>query len=115
MEMDKLEQEETAATVFSYLIRGLANGNREALKAELMQKMAPIKDLYSLTDDVYPIYIDFCLQDKKFLKVQDALDAFGKAIEAGKVSSRDERIMMRWVMEIQNQVRTYGNIKTKRR
>ncbi len=47
--MDKLEQEETAATVFSYLIRGLSSGNRAAVKAELMQKLAPIKELYGLT------------------------------------------------------------------
>ncbi len=46
MDMDKLEQEETAATVFSYLIRGLSNGNRPAVKAELMEKMGPIKELY---------------------------------------------------------------------
>ena len=48
MDMDKLEQEETAATVFSYLIRGLSNGNRPAVKAELMEKMGPIKELYGL-------------------------------------------------------------------
>ena len=47
MDMDKLEQEETAATVFSYLIRGLSNGNRPAVKAELMEKMKPIKELYA--------------------------------------------------------------------
>jgi hypothetical protein len=113
--MDKLEQEETAATVFSYLIRGMANGNREAVKAEIMKKLQPIKDLYGLSDEVYPLYVDQCIAQKKFLKVQDAMEAFGKAVEAGKVSSKDERTMMQWVMDVQNQVRTYGNIKTKRR
>jgi hypothetical protein len=113
--MEKLEQEETAATVFSYLIRGMANGNREAIKADIMEKLRPIKDLYGLSDDVYPLFVDQCIAQKKFLKVQDALDAFGKAIEAGKISSKDERAMMQWVLDVQNQVRTYGNIKTKRR
>jgi hypothetical protein len=113
--MDKLEQEETAATVFSYLIRGMANGSREAVKAEIMKKLQPIKDLYGLSDEVYPLYVDQCIAQKKFLKVQDAMEAFGKAVEAGKVSSKDERTMMQWVMDVQNQVRTYGNIKTKRR
>jgi hypothetical protein len=40
---------------------------------------------------------------------------FGDAVTAGKVSSAKEKIMMDWVMDVQNQVRTYGNIKTKRR
>ena len=114
-DMDKLEQEETAAKVFSYLIRGLANGDRAALKADIMQKLLPIKDLYGLSDEVYPLYVDQCIAQKRFLKVQEAMEAFGRAIESGNVSSNDERIMMRWVMDIQNQVRTYGNIKTKRR
>jgi hypothetical protein len=113
--MEKLEQEETAATVFTYLIKGLSNGNKEAVKAELMQKMTPIKELYGLNDDVYPIYIDFCIENKKFLKVQDTIQVFGDAVTAGKVSSAKERIMMGWIMDVQNQVRTYGNIKTKRR
>ncbi len=113
--MEKLEQEETAATVFTYLIRGLSSGNREEVKAELMKKMTPIKELYGLNDDVYPIYIDFCLEKKKFLKVQDTIEVFGDAVTAGKVSHDKERIMLGWVMDIQNQVRTYGNIKTKRR
>jgi hypothetical protein len=113
--MDKLEQEETAATVFSYLIRGLSNGNREAVKAELMQKLTPIRELYGLTDDVYPVYVDFCLRQKKFLKVQEAIEVMGEAVASGKVSSSDERAVMGWIMDIQNQVRTYGNIKTKRR
>ena len=72
--MEKLEQEETAATVFTYLIKGLSNGNRDKVKAELKEKMAPIKELYGLNDDVYPIYIDFCLEKKKFLKVQDTIE-----------------------------------------
>ena len=113
--MEKLEQEETAATVFTYLIKGLSNGNREDVKAELMKKMTPIKELYGLNDDVYPIYIDFCLEKKKFLKVQDAIEVFGDAVTAGNVSHDKERIMLGWVMDIQNQVRTYGNIKMKRR
>lgn len=113
--MDKLEQEETASTVFTYLIKGLTNGNREAVKTELMKKLLPIKDLYGLNDEVYPIYIDFCIANKKFLKVQDTIEVFGNAITAGKVSSDKERVMMDWVMDIQNQVRTYGNIKMKRR
>ena len=113
--MEKLEQEETAATVFSYLVRGLANGDREAVKAEIMQKLLPIKELYGLSDEVYPLFVDQCIAHKKFLMVQDALDAFGKVIEGGKVSSKDERAMMQWVLDVQNQVRTYGNIKTKRR
>jgi hypothetical protein len=113
--MDKLEQEEAAATVFSYLVRGLSNGNRAAVKSELMLKMMPIKELYGLTDDVYPIYIDFCLEKKKFLKVREAIEVMGEAVAAGKVTSEDERTVMGWIMEIQNQNRTYGNIKTKRR
>ncbi|HTX44516.1 MAG TPA: hypothetical protein VMC61_07265 [Methanocella sp.] len=113
--MDKLEQEDTAATVFSYLIRGLSNGNREAVKAEIIKKLQPVRELYGLTDEVYPLYVDQCIAHKRFLKVQDAIEAFGDAIASGKISSKDERIMMRWVLEIQNQVRTYGNIKTKRR
>jgi hypothetical protein len=115
MDMDKLEQEETAATVFSYLIRGLSNGNRTAVKAELMEKMKPIKELYSLTDDVYPLYIDMCIEKRKFLKVPETMEAFGKALESDNVKWEDERAMMGWIREIQNQVRTYGNIKTKRR
>jgi hypothetical protein len=113
--MDKLEQEETAATVFSYLIRGLANGNHEAVKADIMKKLEPIKDLYGLSDEVYPLFVDQCIAHKKFLKVQDAMEAFGKAIDQGKVSSKDERVIMQWVLDVQNQVRTYGNVKTKRR
>lgn len=113
--MDKLEQEETAATVFSYLIRGLSNGNRDTVRADIMQKLKPIKDLYGLSDEVYPLYVDQCIAHKKFLKVQDAMEAFGKAVEAGKVPAKDERAMLQWVMDVQNQVRTYGNIKTKRR
>ncbi|BAI63052.1 conserved hypothetical protein [Methanocella paludicola SANAE] len=113
--MEKLEQEETAATVFSYLIRGLSNGNHDSVKAEIMKKLRPIKDLYGLSDEVYPLYVDQCIAHKKFLKVQDAMEAFGKAIEAGKVPGNDERAMMQWVMDVQNQVRTYGNVKTKRR
>ena len=113
--MDKLEQEDTAATVFSYLIRGLSSGNRAAVRSELMQKMLTIKALYGLTDDVYPIYIDFCLDKKKFLKVQEAVEIMGEAVAAGKLSSGDERTVMAWIMEIQNQNRTSGNIKTKRR
>ncbi len=113
--MDKLEQEETAATVFSYLIRGMANGNRDSVKAEIMEKLQPIKELYGLSDEVYPLFVEECIAHKKFLKVQDAMEAFGKAVESGKVSPRDERAMMQWVMDVQNQVRTYGNINTKRR
>ncbi|HTY91036.1 MAG TPA: hypothetical protein VMC84_07665 [Methanocella sp.] len=113
--MDKLEQEETAATVFSYLIRGLSNGNREAVKAEIMEKLKPIKELYGLSDEAYPLFVEECIAHKKFLKVQDAMEAFGKSLESGKVSSKGERAMMQWVLGVQNQVRTYGNIKTKRR
>ncbi len=115
MDMDKLEQEETAATVFSYLIRGLSNGNRPAVKAELMEKMKPIKELYGLNDDVYPLYVDMCIEKRRFLKVQDTMEAFGKALESDNVRWEDERAMMGWIREIQNQVRTSGNIKTKRR
>ncbi len=113
--MDKMEQEETAATVFSYLIRGMSNGSREEVRMELMKKLEPIRELYGLTDDVYPLYIDQCIAHKKFLKVQETIEAFGKAIEGGKVSSGDERVMMQWILDVQNQVRTYGNIKTKRK
>ncbi|MGA9139847.1 MAG: hypothetical protein WBZ29_06460 [Methanocella sp.] len=115
MDMDKLEQEETAATVFSYLIRGLSNGSRDVVRSELMQKLMPIKDLYMLNDDVYPLYVDMCIEKGKFLKVPETMEAFGKALEADNVKWEDERAMMGWVREIQNQVRTYGNIKTKRR
>lgn len=114
-EMDKLEQEEAAATVFSYLIRGLSDGDRKSVKAELMQKLLPIKELYGLADDVYPVYVDFCLDEKKFLKVQDAVRVMGEAVAAGKVPPKGERAVMGWIMEVQNQNRTYGNIKTKRR
>jgi hypothetical protein len=115
MDMDKLEQEETAATVFSYLIRGLSNGNLGAVRSELMQKLMPIKDLYMLNDDVYPLYVDMCIEKRKFLKVPETMEAFGKALESDNVKWEDERAMMGWIREIQNQVRTYGNIKTKRR
>jgi len=115
MDMDKMEQEETAATVFSYLIRGLSSGNREAVKAELMRKLLPIKELYGLTDDVYPLYVDMCLEKMKFLKVPETMEAFGEAIESGKVKWEDERAMMSWVTEIMRQNKTTGNIKTKRR
>ncbi len=115
VDMDKQEQEETAATVFSYLIRGLSGGNREAVKAELMDKLRPIKELYGLNDDVYPLYVDACLEKRKFLKVPETMEAFGEAIEKGRVQWEDERKMMGWVTEVQNQIRTYGNIKTKRR
>jgi hypothetical protein len=114
MEMDKLEQEKTAATVFSYLVRGLSSGNATAVKAELMQKMASFKELYSLTDDIYPLYIDRCMEKKKFLTVQEAIDAFGSAIDAGKVSCKDERVVMSWIGEIMRQNKTTGNVKTKR-
>jgi hypothetical protein len=113
--MEKMEQEETAATVFSYLIRGLSGNNGASVRSELMQKLMPIKELYGLADDVYPIYIDFCMKNKKFLKVQDTIEAFGTAIANGKVSSKDERIMLRWVSDVMNGVRTNGNIKVKRR
>lgn len=114
-DMDKLEQEQTAATVFSYLIRGLSGGNRETVRAELMKKMTPIKELYGLNDDVYPLYIDFCLEKKKFLKSQEAIETFGNAITADKVSSKDERILMGWITDIMRQNKTTGNVKTKRR
>ncbi len=113
--MDKLEQEETAATVFSYLIRGLSNGNRDAVKAELMKKLEPIRELYGLTDEVYPLYVDQCIAHKKFLKVQDAIEAFGSAIASGKVSSKYERIMMGWISDVMQTNKTTGNVKTKRR
>ena len=114
MEMDKLEQEKTAATVFSYLIRGLSGQNRETVKAELMQKMASFRELYSLTDDIYPLYIDQCMEKKKFLTVQEAIDAFGSAIDTGNISSKDERVVMAWIGEIMRQNKTTGNVKTKR-
>jgi len=114
-EMDKLEQEQTASTVFSYLIRGLSNGNKDAVKAELMQKMSSFRELYSLSDGVYPLYIDRCLEKKRFLKVQEAIEAFGEAIDKGKITSKDERVVMAWMGEIQRQNKTTGNVKTKRR
>jgi hypothetical protein len=113
--MDKLEQEDAAATVFSYLIRGLANGYRGALKAELMTKLQPIRELYGLSDEVYPLYVDQCISHKKFLKVQDAIEAFGKAIETGSVSSKDERAMMGWITDVMRTNKTTGNVKVKRR
>lgn len=113
--MDKLEQEETAARVFSYLIRGLSSGGREAVRAEVLERLVPIKDLYGLSDDVYPLFVDECLAHKKFLKMQDAIEAFGKAIEGGRVGPKEEKALMQWVLDVQNQVRTYGNMKTKRR
>ena len=88
MDMDKLEQEETAATVFSYLIRGLSHGNRKEVKAELMQKLLPIRELYGLNDDVYPLYVDLCLEKKKFLKVPEAMEDFGEAIEKPRSRAR---------------------------
>jgi hypothetical protein len=115
MDMDKLQQEETAALVFSYLIRGLSNGNRPAVKAELMEKMKPIKELYGLSDEVYPLYVDMCIEKRRFLKVQDTMEAFGKAMESGNVKWEDERAMMGWVSEIMRQNKTTGNVKTKRR
>lgn len=114
MEMDKIEQEKTAATVFSYLIRGLAGKPKDAAKAELMQKMANFRELYSLSDDIYPLYIDQCMEKKKFLKVQEAIEAFGAAIDAGKISGKDERAVMGWIGEIMRQNKTTGNVKTKR-
>jgi len=113
--MDKLEQDETAATVFSYLIRGLSKGSREAAKADIMEKLRPIKDLYSLSDNVYPLYVDQCIYYKKFLKVQDAIEAFGRAVEAGSVSSKDERAMMGWISDVMRTNKTTGNVRVKRR
>ncbi len=113
--MDKLEQEDTAATVFSYLIRGLSNGNRDAVKAEIMEKLQPIRELYGLSDEVYPLYVDQCIAHKKFLKVQDAIEAFGHAIASGKVSSKGERTMMGWIADVMRTNKTTGNVKTKRR
>ena len=115
MDMDKLEQEETAATVFSYLIRGLSNGNRPGVKAELMEKMRPIKELYGLSDEVYPLYVDTCIEKRRFLKVQDTVEAFGHAIETGNVRWEGERAMMGWITEVMKQNKTTGNVKTKRR
>jgi|AGTN01.2.fsa_nt_gi hypothetical protein len=115
MDMDKLEQEETAATVFSYLIRGLSNGNSPAIKAELMEKMKPIKELYSLSDEVYPLYVDMCIEKRRFLKVQDAMEAFGKKLESENLKWEDERAIMGWIGEIMRQNKTTGNVKTKRR
>lgn len=114
MEMDKLEQEQTAATVFSYLIRGLSGQNKEAVKAELMRKMESFRELYSLSDDIYPLYIDQCLEKRKFLKVQEAIEAFGNAIDAGKIKGKDERAVMAWIGEIMRQNKTTGNVKAKR-
>jgi hypothetical protein len=113
--MDKLEQEDAAATVFSYLIRGLANGNRGAVKAEIMEKLGPIRELYGLSDEVYPLYVDQCIAHKKFLKVQDAIEAFGRAVEAGSVSSKDERAIMGWITGVMRTNKTTGNVKAKRR
>ena len=113
--MDKLEQEEAAATVFSYLIRGLSNGNRGAVKAEVMKKLQPIRELYGLTDEVYPLYVDQCIAHKKFLKVQDAIEAFGRAVEAGSVSAKDERAIMGWITDVMRTNKTTGNVKAKRR
>jgi hypothetical protein len=115
MDMDKLEQEETAATVFSYLIRGISNGNKPWVKAELMEKMKPIKELYGLSDEVYPLYVDTCIEKRRFLKVQDAVEAFGTTLEKGDVRWEDERAMMGWVTEVMKQNKTTGNVKTKRR
>jgi hypothetical protein len=113
--MDKLEQEDTAATVFTYLIKGLSNGNRDAVKAEIMKKLQPIRELYGLTDEVYPLYVDQCIAHKKFLKVQDAIEAFGDAIASGRVSSKDERTMMGWITDVMRTNKTTGNVKMKRR
>jgi hypothetical protein len=113
--MDKLEQEETAATVFSYLIRGLSNGSRETAKADIMEKLRPIRELYGLSDEVYPLYIDQCMRHKKFLKIQEAIEAFGRAIEEGSVSSKEERAMMAWITDVMRTNKTTGNVKTKRR
>jgi hypothetical protein len=112
--MDKLEQEEAAATVFSYLIRG-SKGSREAAKADIMEKLRPIRELYGLSDEVFPLYVDQCIAHKKFLKVQEAIEAFGKAIETGKVSSKDERAIMGWTADVMRTNKTTGNVKTKRR
>ncbi len=113
--MDKLEQEETAATVFSYLIRGLSKGSLEAAKADIIEKLRPIKDLYGLSDEVYPLYVDQCIAHKKFLKVQDAIEAFGNAIASGKVSSKNEQAMMAWITDVMRTNKTTGNVKAKRR
>jgi hypothetical protein len=113
--MDKLEQEEAAATVFSYLVRGLSNGNRGTVRAELMQKMRPIKELYGFSDEVYSLYVDTCIEKRRFLKVQDTLEAFGEAVESGRHRWEDERAMMGWVTEVMRQNKTTGNVKTKRR
>jgi len=101
--------------VFSYLIRGLSNGNRDAVKAEIMKKLQPIRELYGLTDEVYPLYVDQCIARKKFLKVQDAIEAFGNAITSGKVSPKDERTMMGWITDVMRTNKTTGNVKAKRR
>ena len=115
MEMDKQQQEDTAALVFSYLIRGLSSSNREAVRAELMEKMKPIKALYGFSDEAFPLYVDACIEKRRFLKVPDAMEAFGEAMEAGKLRWEDERTIMGWVGEIMRQNKTTGNVKTKRR
>jgi hypothetical protein len=113
--MDKLEQEDAAATVFSYLIHGLSNGNRGAIRAEIMEKLRPIRELYGLNDEVYPLYVDQCIAHKKFLKVQDTIEAFGSAIASGRVASKDERAMLGWISDVMRTNKTTGNVKSKRR
>jgi hypothetical protein len=115
MDMDKQQQEDTAALVFSYLIRGLSGSNRETIRAELMEKMMPIKALYGFSDDAFPLYVNMCMEKRRFLKVPEAIEAFGEAMEAGQLKWEDERAVMGWVGEIMRQNKTTGNVKTKRR
>ncbi|MCD1295849.1 hypothetical protein CUJ83_12670 [Methanocella sp. CWC-04] len=120
--VDDFDEEQAAVSVFSYLIRGLAGESRnineekrKVIKAELIEKMAPMKRLYAMSDELFPIYVDFCIANKKFLKIPETIKVFGDAISANKVSAGEEKVMMEWVKYIMNNTKTTGNIKTKRR
>lgn len=120
---DPLEQEQAAATVFSYLIRGVSaeslnspdSEKMKNIRSMLMEKMEPMKRLYAMSDEVYPLYVDNCIRQRKFMKIPEAIEVFGKAMESGRVSSFEERAMMQWITEIMKTNKTTGNIKTKRR
>ena len=54
---------------------------------------------------MYPLYVDMCIEKHRFLKVQDTMEAFGKALESDNVKWEDERAMMGWVGEICDRIR----------
>jgi hypothetical protein len=123
MNDENFDPEQAAVNVFSYLIRGMtketaSNKNDpkyKNVKKMLLERMAPMKRLYAISDDLFPIYVDYCIKNKKFMKVSETMEVFGNAINEGKVPPEEEKLMMEWVKHVMLTNKTTGNIKTKRR